>query len=53
MFLPPRHKVFVDDNTLHVQSAVSISTDGDLLEGETLFMTPAVRFYDNSDRNSV
>jgi len=29
MFLPPRNKVFVDDNTLHVQSGVTISTDDD------------------------
>ena len=36
----------VDDNTLHVQSGVIISTDGDFLEGDTLFMTPAVCFCD-------
>jgi len=26
----------VDDNTLHVQSEVTISTDGDFSEGETI-----------------
>jgi len=29
MFLPLHNKVSVDDNTLHVQSRVTISTDGD------------------------
>jgi len=46
MFLPPRNIISVDDNTLHVQSGVTISTDGDFLERETLFVTLAVRFYD-------
>jgi len=46
VFLPPHNKVCVNDNILHVQSGVSILTDGDFSEGETLFMTPAVRFYD-------
>jgi len=27
MFLPPCNKVSIDDNTLHVQSGVTISTD--------------------------
>jgi len=31
---------------LHVQCGETISTDNDFSEGETLFMTPAVRFYD-------
>jgi len=39
---PPRNKVSVDDNTLHVQAIVIISTDGHFSEGETLF----VHFYD-------
>jgi len=43
MFLSPRNKVSVDDNTLHVQSGVTVSTDG---EGETSFVTLAVCFYD-------
>jgi len=46
MFLPPHNKVSVDDNTLHVLSGVTLSTDGDFLLGETLFVTLAVRFYD-------
>jgi len=46
MFLPLRNKVSVDDNTLHVQSGVTILTDGDFSEGETLLMTPAMRFCD-------
>jgi len=46
MFLPPRNKVSVDDNTLHWQSGVTILTDGDFLERETLFVTSAVHFYD-------
>jgi len=46
MFLPLCNKVSVDDNTLHVQSGVTISTNGDFSEGETLFMTLAVHFYD-------
>jgi len=46
MFLPPHNKVSIDDNTLHVYSRVTISTDSDFSEGETLFMTVAVRFYD-------
>jgi len=29
MFLPLCNKVSIDDNTLHVQSGVTISTDGD------------------------
>jgi len=45
MSLPPRNKVTVDDNTLHVQSGVTTSTDGDFSEAETLFMTLAVLFY--------
>jgi len=44
MFVPLRNKVSVDDNTLHVQSGVTVSTDGDFSEGETLFMTSAVCF---------
>jgi len=38
--------VSVDENTLHVQSGVTILTDGDFSEGETLFVTSAVCFYD-------
>jgi len=53
MFWPPRNKVSVDDNTLHVQSGVTISTDGDFSEGETLFVTPAVRFYTIEDQCNV
>jgi len=36
MFLPPRrpNKVSVDDNALHVQSGVTISTGGDFSEGD-------------------
>jgi len=45
-FFPPRNKVSIDDNTLHMQSRVIISTDGDFSEGETVFVTPAVHFYD-------
>jgi len=41
MFLLPRNKVSVNDNTLHVQSGVTISTDGDFSEGETVFVIPA------------
>jgi len=44
--LPPRNKVSIDDNTLYVDSGVTISTDGDFSEGETLLVTPAVYFYD-------
>jgi len=44
--LPPHNKVSVDDNTQHMQSEVTISTDGDFSEWETLFVTLAVRFYD-------
>jgi len=33
MFLPPRNKVSIDDNTLHVQSIVTILTDGEFSEG--------------------
>jgi len=42
MLLPSHNKVsmggqvYVDNNTLHVQSGVTISTDGDFLEWETL-----------------
>jgi len=42
MLLPPHNKVsvgghvYVDNNTLHVQSGVTISTDSDFSEGETL-----------------
>jgi len=36
MFLPLRNEVSVDDNTLYVQSGVTISTDGDFSEGETI-----------------
>ena len=43
MFLPPHNKVSIDDNTLHVQSIVTILTD--LSEGETSFVTPAECFY--------
>jgi len=46
MLFPLRNKVSVDDNTLRVQSGVTISTDGDFLEGETLFVTPDVHFCD-------
>ena len=46
MFLPPGNKVSVDDNTLPVQSGVTILTDGDFSVGETLFVTLAGRFYD-------
>jgi len=44
MFLPPLNFSVdsVDDN-LQVQSGVTISTDGDFSEKETLFVTPAVR----------
>jgi len=42
MFLPPHNKVSIDYNTLHVQSGVTILTDADFSEGETLFVTPAV-----------
>ena len=53
MFLQLHDKISVDDNTLHVQSGVTISTDGDFSEGETLFVTPVAQFYDNSNRRSV
>jgi len=33
MFLPPRNKGFDDDNTLHVQSGVTVLTDTDFSEG--------------------
>jgi len=46
MFVPPRNKVSIDDKTLHVQSGGNILTDSDFSEGETLFVTPAVHFYD-------
>jgi len=46
MLLPLRNEVFVDDNTLRMQSGVTILTDSDFSEGATLFVTPAVRFYD-------
>jgi len=46
MFLPPHNKVSVDDNTLCVQYGVTISTDSDFSEAETLYMTLGVRFYD-------
>jgi len=42
MFLPPCNKVsvggqvYVEDNTLHVQSRVTISTEDDFSEVETL-----------------
>jgi len=36
MFLPLRNKVSVDGNTLHEQSGVTILTDGDFSEGETI-----------------
>ena len=42
MLLPPRNKVcieehvYVDDNILHVQSGVTILTDGDFSEQESL-----------------
>jgi len=42
MFLPPRNQVSIDDNTQHVQSRVTSSTDGDFSERETLFVKPAV-----------
>jgi len=42
MFLPLRNKLSVDDNTLHVQSGVTISTDGDFSEGETICDTGCV-----------
>jgi len=45
MLLPPHNKVFIEENTLHVQSEVSISSDSDFLEGETLFLIPAMHFY--------
>ena len=46
VFLPLHNKVSIDDNTLHVQSGVTILTDGAFLEGGTLFVTPAVCFCD-------
>jgi len=46
LFLPLRNKVSIDDNTVHVHSGVTVSTDGDFSEGKTLFVTLAVCFYD-------
>jgi len=33
VFLPPRNKFSVDDNTIRVQSRLTITTDGDFSEG--------------------
>jgi len=37
--MPMRNKVSIDNNTLHVQSRITISTDGDFSEKETIHDT--------------